>query len=127
MIKGTKICGVSDFKTLNYILNHPYPPKFIGFICNFKKSKRYVSFKNLKSLINIDKKNSIYFVSVLVNPSDEILEKLKILNFDYYQLYDVNPERTKLIKKKYNKKIISALCKIKEGKQRKIYALQRYF
>ena len=109
MIKGTKICGVSDFKTLNYILNHPYPPKFIGFICNFKKSKRYVPFKNLKSLINIDKKNSIYFVSVLVNPSDEILEKLKILNFDYYQLYDVNPERTKLIKKKYNKKIISAL------------------
>ncbi len=109
MIKGTKICGVSDFKTLNYILNHPYPPKFIGFICNFKKSKRYVPFKNLKSLINIDKKNSIYFVSVLVNPNDEILEKLKILNFDYYQLYDVNPERTKLIKKKYNKKIISAL------------------
>ena len=109
MIKGTKICGVSDFKTLNYILNHPYPPKFIGFICNFKKSKRYVPFKNLKSLINIDKKNSIYFVSVLVDPNDEILEKLKILNFDYYQLYDVNPERTKLIKKKYNKKIISAL------------------
>ena len=109
MIKGTKICGVSDFKTLNYILNHPYPPKFIGFICNFKKSKRYVPFKNLKSLINIDKKNSIYFVSVLVNPNDEILEKLKILNFDYYQLYDVTPERTIEIKKKYKIKIISAI------------------
>jgi phosphoribosylanthranilate isomerase len=109
MIKGTKICGVSDFKTLNYILNHPYPPKFIGFICNFKKSKRYVPFKNLKSLINIDKKNSIYFVSVLVNPNDEILEKLKILNFDYYQLYDVTPERTIEIKNKYKIKIISAI------------------
>ena len=32
MIKNLKICGISDPKTLNYILNHPFPPKFIGFI-----------------------------------------------------------------------------------------------
>ena len=42
MIKGTKICGVSDIKTLKYIINHPYPPQFIGFITNYKKVKRYV-------------------------------------------------------------------------------------
>ena len=108
MIKGLKICGISDPKTLNYILNHPHPPKFIGFITNYKKSKRFVEFKKLKDLIMADKKKS-NFVSVLVNPTDEILEKIKDLNFDYYQLYDVDPNRTKKIKNKYKIKIISAL------------------
>ena len=108
MIKGVKICGVSDLKTLNYIVEHPYPPQFIGFITNYRKSKRYVEFEKLKKLINIDKKG-INFVAVLVNPDDEILEKIKNLKFDYYQLYDVSPETTKLIKEKYKIKIISAL------------------
>ena len=108
MIKDLKICGVSDPKTLNYILNHPNPPKFIGFITNYKKSRRYVEFENLKNLINIDKKQT-NFVSVLVDPSDELLEKIKDLNFDYYQLYDVDPVRTAEIKKKYKIKIISAI------------------
>ena len=108
MIKGVKICGVSDLKTLNYIVEHPYPPQFIGFITNYRKSKRYVKFEKLKKLINIDKKG-INFVSVLVNPDDEILEKIKNLKFDYYQLYDVSPETTKLIREKYKIKIISAL------------------
>ncbi len=108
MIKDLKICGISDPKTLNYILNHPHPPKFIGFITNYKKSKRYVAYENLKNLINVTKKQT-NFVSVLVNPSDELLEKIKDLNFDYYQLYDVDPVRTAEIKKKYKIKIISAI------------------
>ena len=108
MIKNLKICGISDPKTLNYILNHPFPPKFIGFITNYKKSRRYVGYENLKNLININKKQT-YFVSVLVDPSDELLEKIKDLNFDYYQLYDVDPVRTAEIKKKYKIKIISAI------------------
>ena len=108
MIKDLKICGVSDPKTLNYILNHPYPPKFIGFITNYKESKRYVAYENLKSLINVNKKQSS-FVSVLVNPTDEFLEKIRNLNFDYFQLYDVEPSRTIEIKEKYKIKIISAL------------------
>ena len=108
MVKGIKICGISDLETLRYILNHQFPPKFVGFICNFKKSKRYVEYEKLKDLINI-KKNDISFVSVLVDPDEKILEKIKELNFDYYQLYDVSPERTKTIKEKYNIKIITAL------------------
>ena len=108
MIKGLKICGVSDPKTLNFILNHPHPPKFIGFITNYEKSKRFVEYKKLKQLINVDKKQ-VNFTSVLVKPSDEILEKIKYLNFDYYQLYDVNPERTEEIKLKYKIKIITAI------------------
>ena len=54
-------------------------------------------------------KKKINFVSVLVNPNEEILEKIKDLNFDYYQLYDVSPKKTKIIKEKYNIKIITAL------------------
>ena len=108
MVKGIKICGVSDKETLEYILNHSNPPKFIGFITNYKKSKRYVKFDTLKKLTNT-KRNNVSYVSVLVNPNDEILDKLKNLKIDYYQLYDVGPERTKFIKEKYNKKIISSI------------------
>ena len=104
----SKICGVSDLATLKYIINHNYPPQFIGFICNYINSKRYVNFDKLVKLINIDKKN-ISFVAVLVDPEDSFLEKIKNLNFDYFQLYDVSPKKTKLIKKKYNKKIITSL------------------
>ena len=108
MMKGLKICGVSDPETLNYILNHDHKPIMIGFITNYEKSRRFVEYKKLKDLINVDKKQ-VNFISVLVNPSDEILEKIKDLNFDYYQLYDVNPIRTKEIKSKFKKKIITAL------------------
>ena len=108
MIKGLKICGVSDPETLNYILNHNQRPTMIGFITNYEKSRRFVEYEKLKNLINIDKKN-VSFVSVLVNPDDKMLEKIKNLNFDYYQLYDVSSERTKEIKLKYKIKIISAI------------------
>ena len=108
MIKGIKICGVSDPETLNYILSHPHPPEFIGFITNYEKSKRFVEYDKLRDLINVDKKK-VNFTSVLVSPNDEILEKIKDINFDYYQLYDVNPKRTKEIKSKYKIKIITAL------------------
>ena len=103
-----KICGIKDPKTLNYIISHNNPPKFIGFITNYPKSKRHLEYEDLKKLIDINKKK-INFVSVLVNPNDEILEKIKNLNFDYYQLYDVSPEKTKIIKEKYKVKIITAL------------------
>ena len=108
MNKGLKICGVSDPKTLNYILTHPYPPKFIGFITNYRNSRRYVEYEKLKELVNVEKKG-VKFTSVLVDPNDEILEKIRNDNFDYYQLYDVNPERTKKIKLKYKIKIITAI------------------
>ena len=108
MIRGIKICGVSDPKTLDFILNHPHPPKFIGFITNYEKSKRYIEYEKLKSLINVDRRQ-VNFTSVLVKPTDEILEKIKSLNFDYYQLYDVDPVRTRDIKFKYKIKIISAI------------------
>ena len=106
-IKGCKICGISDLNTLNFLINHPYPPRFVGFICNYPKSSRYVEYENLKKLLNINPKKS-YYVAVLVKPNRKILEKIKKLPFDYYQLYDCSPEEIKEIKQKYQKKIITA-------------------
>ena len=48
-------------------------------------------------------------MAVLVKPSKDFLEKIKDLNFDYYQIYDFKPEEISNIKEKYNKKIITAL------------------
>jgi len=108
MINGSKICGISDLDTLNFIINHPYPPQFIGFICNYKKSSRYVGVEKLNELLKLDKKKS-NFVAVLVRPDETILEEIKQLPFDYYQIYDSTPDEIKKIKQKYNKKIITAL------------------
>ena len=108
MIKGCKICGIKDFDTLNFLLNHPHPPKFIGFICNYPKSPRYIELNTLKKLLNI-KKNKSKFVAVLVKPNNEILEEIKSLPFDYYQLYDCTPDEIKIIKENgydfYNPKL----------------------
>jgi phosphoribosylanthranilate isomerase len=107
-MKGCKICGISDLDTLNFIINHPYPPQFIGFICNYKKSSRYVEVKKLNELLKLDKKKS-NFVAVLVKPDESIIEEIKHLPFDYYQIYDCTVEEMKEIKQKHNKKIITAL------------------
>ena len=103
----SKICGISDRNTLKFLTEHALPPEFIGFVVNFPKSKRYVEPKKLKDLLKIDKKNSFY-VAVLVKPDKKILEKIKDLPFDYYQIYDCEPDEIKDIKILYNKKIITA-------------------
>jgi phosphoribosylanthranilate isomerase len=108
MIQPCKICGISDSKTLEFLTSHPTPPKMIGFICNWPKSKRFVEHDKLKELLKVDKRKSKY-VAVLVKPNEDILEKIKDLPFDYYQLYDCNPSEVKSIKEKYNKKIIVAI------------------
>tara|TARA_B100000989_G_scaffold46040_1_gene29619 strand:- start:1388 stop:2005 length:618 start_codon:yes stop_codon:yes gene_type:complete len=103
-----KICGVSESQTLDFILNHKFPPEFIGFIVNYPASKRFVHTDKLYNLLNVKKKTS-NFVAVLVKPNIEILEKIKNLKFDYYQIYDCTPEEIKVIKEKYKKKIIAAI------------------
>ena len=104
----SKICGISDSKTLDYLTTHPYPPQYIGFIVNYPKSKRFVELDKLKDLLKVDKKNSKY-VAVLVNPNEDILKKIKNLPFDYYQIYDCSSNEIRFIKEKYNKKIIVAI------------------
>jgi phosphoribosylanthranilate isomerase len=103
-----KICGVSDSKTLKYLTEHPNPPLYIGFIVNYPKSRRFVSQNQLKNLLNIYKNNSKY-VAVLVKPDENILEEIKNLPFDYYQIYDCTPAEIESIIRRYNKKIIVAI------------------
>jgi len=104
----SKICGISDSNTLKYITNHPYPPEYIGFIVNYKKSKRFVEFNDLKKLLEIKRKKSKY-VAVLVKPTDKELKKIATLPFDYYQIYDLKNDEIKLIKEKYKINIIIAI------------------
>ena len=109
--------------TLNYIINHSYPPQYVGFICNYKKSPRFVEIDKLKKLTETNKKKS-KFVAVLVKPDEKILEKIKNLSFDYYQFYNCNPSEIKILKRKYKKKIIVSF-NIKNFTDVKKYQLYR--
>ena len=104
----SKICGVSDSRTLEYLTNHSCPPQYIGFIVNYPKSKRFVEYDILKEILKINKKSTKY-VAVLVEPDQAILEKIKNLPFDYYQIYDCKPDRALDIKQRYKKKIIISI------------------
>ena len=104
----SKICGISSSETLKYLTGHPNPPQYIGFIVNYPKSKRFVEKNQLKELLRIDKKNSKY-VAVLVRPDENILEEIKDLPFDYYQIYDCSSSEINSIKKRYCRKIIIAI------------------
>jgi phosphoribosylanthranilate isomerase len=104
----SKICGISDSKTLEHLTKHSNPPQYIGFIVNYPKSKRFVQHDRLKELLKVDKKD-LKYVAVLVQPDENILEEIKDLPFDYYQIYDCTPIEIKSIKEKYNKKIIIAI------------------
>ena len=104
----SKICGISDSKTLKYLTEHPNAPQYIGFIVNYPKSKRFVEHNQLKKLLKIDKNDSKY-VAVLVKPNQNILEEIKDLPFDYYQVYDCTPAEVKSIIEKYNRKVIVAI------------------
>ena len=104
----SKICGISDSETLKYLTEHPNPPQYIGFIVNYPKSKRFVEHNQLKKILKTDKINSKY-VAVLVEPDQNILEEIKYLPFDYYQVYDCTPAEIKIIKEKYNRKVIVSI------------------
>ena len=88
MIKGCKICGISDPKTLTYIVDHPQPPQFVGFIVNWKASSRYVELDRLKELLNIDKKiyklyeeNYIKSYDMPVSYWDKVISTLEMNKF----------------------------------------------
>ena len=119
----SKICGISDLKILKFLTNHLYAPEFIGFIVNFQKSKRFVDSNKLKELLKVNKRNSKY-VAVLVKPNKKILDEIEHLPFDYYQIYDCEPDEIKKIKMRYNKKVILALT-IQNSKDIEKYKLYK--
>ncbi len=58
----SKICGISDLRTLKFLTEHIDPPNFIGFIVNYPKSKRYVTVDKLKDLLKVKKKSLIMWL-----------------------------------------------------------------
>ena len=50
-------------ETLKYIINHPIPPQFIGFITNYKKSKDLLNFEYFKKITNVLKKIKLVCIS----------------------------------------------------------------
>ena len=102
-----KICGLSNSQEINVCVDNGVD--YCGFILNFPKSHRFISFDKANELTKIEKKNTKY-VGVLVDPRDEELKKFASLNLDYFQIYG-NFEKNFLldIKKRYKKKLICAL------------------
>ena len=99
-----KVCGLSNSIGIKTCVR--YSVNFCGFILNYSKSHRFISFEKAKKLLDIDK-NQTDFVGVLVNPTLEELEKFSKLNIDYFQLYGQYNNRSLInIKNRFKKKII---------------------
>jgi phosphoribosylanthranilate isomerase len=106
-----KICGLTTSEQVKTCIE--YGANFCGFILNYKKSHRYISYQAAEQLMKINKKKTSY-VGVLVNPTTEELNTFSNLNLDYFQIYgDYSCKEIVQLKNKISKKIIMAL-QIKE-------------
>ena len=102
-----KVCGLSNAIEVETCVSDKVD--YCGFILNFPKSHRFISFNRAKDLTKINKGNS-QFVGVLVKPNEQELDKFSKLNLDYFQLYgDYSNSELSRIKEKYGKKIIAAV------------------
>ena len=102
-----KVCGLSNPIEVKTCIENGV--NFCGFILNYSKSHRYISYEKAKELLNINKSKTQY-VGVLVNPSLEELEKFSKLKLDYFQLYgQFNNKLLRDIKYKFKKKIITTI------------------
>ena len=107
-----KICGLTEKNQVKTCLE--YGASMCGFILFYPKSHRNLSLQKVSELTSI--KNSKSNVAVMVEPSKSDLEKIKDLNFQYYQIYgNQDPAEIIEIKKRNNVKIIKALT-IETGK-----------
>lgn len=79
-----KICGLknpTDIKCINTL-----SPDFAGFVMFFKKSHRNISVQTAQKLLALLDKN-IKSVAVTVSPTEEQLEQIHTLGFDYVQIH----------------------------------------
>ena len=102
-----KVCGLSNSIAVETCVS--LNVNYCGFILNYPKSHRHISFDRAKDLTNVNKKNTS-FVGVLVRPTEEELNLFSKLNLDYFQLYgNFNSEELIKIKDKFKKKIIATI------------------
>ena len=79
-----KICGLknpTDIKCINTL-----SPDFAGFVMFFEKSHRNISVQTAQKLLALLDKN-IKSVAVTVSPTEEQLEQIYNLGFDYVQIH----------------------------------------
>ncbi len=102
-----KVCGLSNPKEVEICINNNV--NFCGFILNYPKSHRYISYEKAKRLLSINK-NETQYVGVLVKPSLEELKKFSQLNLDYFQLYGQYDNKSlENIKNEFKKKVIATI------------------
>ena len=102
-----KVCGLSNPIEIETCVSLNI--NYCGFILNYPRSHRHISFDKARELTKINKGNSKY-VGVLVEPTIEQLNQFSELNFDYFQLYgNFHPDELINIKDKFKKKIISSI------------------
>ena len=101
-----KICGLTE--TIHIEKCIEYGASMCGFILFYPKSHRNITIQKADELTSV--KNAKSNVAVMVEPSKSDLEKIRDLNFHYYQIYgNQDPTEINEIKKRNNVKIIKAL------------------
>ena len=101
-----KICGLTEINQVKTCIK--YGANMCGFILFYPKSHRNLNLNRVEELTSV--KNPKSNVAVMVKPNKSDLEKIKNLNFQYYQIYgNQDPAEINEIKKRNNVKIIKAL------------------
>ena len=107
-----KLCGLKEPSHIEVAFNLGI--KYLGFVF-FEKSPRFLRNDIAKSLIS-HTPPGIMKVGLVVNPSDDCLNSISVLNLDMLQLHGSESiDRVKEIKSKFNFSLIKAIG-IKEKK-----------
>ena len=111
-----KICGINS-KNIIQAITQNGGCQYLGFVF-YPSSPRNLSIEESKKLTSIVP-NYIKKVAVLVKPENSFVEKIKD-QFDYLQVYETSPSKSKTIKLMSNKKIIQAI-KVKKREDVNLY------
>ena len=111
-----KICGINSEKIIQTIIQND-GCKYLGFVF-YPPSPRNLTIEQSEKLTSIVP-NYIKKVAVLVKPENSFVEKIKN-QFDYLQVYETSPSKSKVLKLISNKKIIQAI-KIKKKEDINLY------
>jgi phosphoribosylanthranilate isomerase len=111
-----KICGINSNNIIKTIVQNG-GCQYLGFVF-YPPSPRNLSITESKKLIS-SVPNHIKKVAVLVKPENGFVEKIKD-QFDYLQVYETSPSKSKTLKLISNKKIIQAI-KVKKKEDINLY------
>jgi len=111
-----KICGINSINIIQTIIQNG-GCQYLGFVF-YPPSPRNLSIEESKKLTSIVP-NHIKTVAVLVKPENSFVEKIKD-QFDYLQVYETSPSKSKTIKLIFGKKIIQAI-KVKKKEDINLY------